>query len=105
VLVIGAGPTGLGAATRLHQHGSKDWLLVDQVGRSRTQHFDASLPGFPEGFDMRSYHAVSMQGYCGLVAGNRSAKPHAAMCRSRAQGAWPAQTSHRRASCSTWVDT
>lgn len=32
VLVIGAGPTGLGAATRLHQHGSKDWLLVDQVG-------------------------------------------------------------------------
>ena len=25
------GPTGLGAATRLHQHGLKDWLLVDKV--------------------------------------------------------------------------
>lgn len=37
VLVIGAGPTRLGAATRLHQHGSKDWLLVDQVRRSRTR--------------------------------------------------------------------
>lgn len=32
VLIIGAGPTGLGAATRLNQHGNKDWLLVDQVG-------------------------------------------------------------------------
>ena len=31
VLVIGAGPTGLGAATRLHQHGLKDWLLIDQA--------------------------------------------------------------------------
>ena len=32
VLVVGAGPTGLGAATRLNQHGIKDWLLIDQVG-------------------------------------------------------------------------
>lgn len=31
VLVVGAGPTGLGAATRLNQHGIKDWLLIDQV--------------------------------------------------------------------------
>ena len=31
VLVVGAGPTGLGAATRLHQHGKTDWLLVDQA--------------------------------------------------------------------------
>lgn len=31
VLIIGAGPTGLGAATRLHQHGKKDWLLVDST--------------------------------------------------------------------------
>lgn len=31
VLIIGAGPTGLGAATRLQQHGHHDWLLVDQV--------------------------------------------------------------------------
>jgi len=35
VLIIGAGPTGLGAATRLNQHGVKDWLLIDQVGTSR----------------------------------------------------------------------
>ena len=31
VLIIGAGPTGLGAATRVNQHGHKDWLLIDQV--------------------------------------------------------------------------
>lgn len=29
ILVVGAGPTGLGAATRLQQHGCKDWLLID----------------------------------------------------------------------------
>eukprot|EP00055_Hartaetosiga_balthica_P018752 m.135302 g.135302 ORF g.135302 m.135302 type:complete len:570 (-) comp9896_c0_seq1:1398-3107(-) len=29
VLVIGAGPTGLGAATRLHQHQHPSWLVVD----------------------------------------------------------------------------
>lgn len=32
VLIVGAGPTGLGAATRIHQHGLKDWLLIDKVG-------------------------------------------------------------------------
>ena len=31
VLIVGAGPTGLGAATRLHQHGKTDWLLIDQA--------------------------------------------------------------------------
>ena len=31
VLIIGAGPMGLGAATRLHQHGKTDWLLIDQA--------------------------------------------------------------------------
>lgn len=31
VLVVGAGPTGLGAATRLNQHGCKNWLLIDKV--------------------------------------------------------------------------
>ena len=30
ILVIGAGPTGLGAATRLHQLGKDDWLIVDE---------------------------------------------------------------------------
>ena len=29
VLIVGAGPTGLGAATRLQQHGKTDWRLVD----------------------------------------------------------------------------
>lgn len=29
VLVLGAGPTGLGAATRLNQHKYENWLLVD----------------------------------------------------------------------------
>ncbi len=31
VLVVGAGPTGLGAATRLHQLGYDDFLLIDKV--------------------------------------------------------------------------
>lgn len=31
VLIVGAGPTGLGAATRLNQHGKESWLLIDQV--------------------------------------------------------------------------
>jgi cation diffusion facilitator CzcD-associated flavoprotein CzcO len=29
VLVVGAGPTGLGAATRLTQAEHDDWLLID----------------------------------------------------------------------------
>jgi protoporphyrinogen oxidase len=29
VLIVGAGPTGLGAASRLQQHGKTDWRLVD----------------------------------------------------------------------------
>ena len=30
ILIIGAGPTGLGAATRLHEHGKSNWLLIDE---------------------------------------------------------------------------
>ncbi len=29
ILIIGAGPTGLGAGARLHQLKQQDWLLVD----------------------------------------------------------------------------
>jgi flavin-dependent dehydrogenase len=32
VLVVGAGPTGLGVATRLNQRGHTDWALIDQAG-------------------------------------------------------------------------
>lgn len=41
VLVVGAGPTGLGAATRLHQLGYDDFLLIDKVGTCVSQ--DASF--------------------------------------------------------------
>ena len=30
ILVVGAGPTGLGAAKRLTQAQHKNWLLIDQ---------------------------------------------------------------------------
>lgn len=35
MLIIGSGPTGLGAATRLNQLGHPNWLLVDKVRRRR----------------------------------------------------------------------
>jgi protoporphyrinogen oxidase len=28
-LIVGAGPTGLGAATKFHEFDEKDWLLVE----------------------------------------------------------------------------
>jgi 2-polyprenyl-6-methoxyphenol hydroxylase-like FAD-dependent oxidoreductase len=37
VLIVGAGPTGLGAATRLHQHGVHNWLLLDEVNHTTWQ--------------------------------------------------------------------
>ena len=35
---MGAGPTGLGAATRFYQRGEKDWFLIDMV---------QNIPGIP----------------------------------------------------------
>jgi protoporphyrinogen oxidase len=34
VLIVGAGPTGLGAATRLHQLGHPSWLLADAAAEA-----------------------------------------------------------------------
>ena len=31
ILIVGSGPTGLGAATRLNQLGKSDWLVIDQA--------------------------------------------------------------------------
>lgn len=31
ILILGSGPTGLGAASRLAQHGKKDWLMIDSA--------------------------------------------------------------------------
>jgi 2-polyprenyl-6-methoxyphenol hydroxylase-like FAD-dependent oxidoreductase len=31
VLIVGAGPTGLGVATRLQQRGHMDWALIERV--------------------------------------------------------------------------
>ena len=31
VLIIGSGPTGLGAATRLHQQNHQNWLVIDSA--------------------------------------------------------------------------
>ncbi|MFT5498191.1 MAG: protoporphyrinogen oxidase, partial [Kiritimatiellia bacterium] len=45
-LIIGAGPTGLGAATRLHENG-EDWLLLEAEG-----HFGGLASSWvdPQGF-------------------------------------------------------
>lgn len=47
VLIVGAGPTGLGAATRLHQLGHPSWLLVDQASGPRRLAATAAAPGVP----------------------------------------------------------
>jgi ribulose 1,5-bisphosphate synthetase/thiazole synthase len=47
VLVIGAGPTGLGAAKRLHQIDGPSWLIVDS---NETPGGLASTDTTPEGF-------------------------------------------------------
>ena len=31
ILILGAGPTGLGAAWRLHELGHADWLLLERA--------------------------------------------------------------------------
>ncbi len=47
IVLIGAGPTGLGAAYRLHELGYENWVLYeksDEVGGHSTSHID------PQGF-------------------------------------------------------
>ena len=34
VLILGAGPTGLGAAWRLEESGRKDWLLLEGASQA-----------------------------------------------------------------------
>lgn len=55
VLILGAGPTGLGAATRLNQHGHDDWMVVDQVSTRwdclRTPGMDMPPLGAAQGVD------------------------------------------------------
>lgn len=47
VLIIGAGPTGLGAACRLLQHKKKDWKLIEMTPEAGGL---ASSHVTPEGF-------------------------------------------------------
>ncbi|BFZ55027.1 hypothetical protein PYCC9005_002065 [Savitreella phatthalungensis] len=47
ILIIGAGPTGLGAASRLAKLGKQDWLLVDSASRPGGL---ATTDVTPEGF-------------------------------------------------------
>lgn len=62
VLIVGAGPTGLGAATRLHQHKHSDWLLVDAFSEAGGL---ACTDVTPEGFlfDMGGHVIFSHYNY------------------------------------------
>lgn len=46
-LILGAGPTGLGAATRLHQHKKSSWLMLDAAAEAGGL---ACTDTTPEGF-------------------------------------------------------
>lgn len=47
IVIVGAGPTGLGAASRLKQHKHEDWLLIDGFHEAGGL---ASTDVTPEGF-------------------------------------------------------
>lgn len=86
VLIVGAGPTGLGAATRLNQLGHPSWLLVDAVSAADAQPTLSSIrqlarrqppvvPGIACWQPVE--RATASQPYCGL-AGRSMALPLAA---------------------------
>ncbi len=51
IVILGAGPTGLGAGARLHQQGHKDWALFDAfAGAGGLACTDVTAEGFL--FDM-----------------------------------------------------
>lgn len=61
-LIIGAGPTGLGAAIRAEQHGHKDWVLVDSSdGPGGLACTDSTPEGFI--FDMGGHVIFSHYAY------------------------------------------
>jgi len=47
ILVVGAGPTGLGAASRLQMHGHSNWLMIDAFAEAGGL---ACTDTTPEGF-------------------------------------------------------
>lgn len=47
IVIIGSGPTGLGAATRLNQHKVDNWLMIDSASEAGGL---ASTDCTPEGF-------------------------------------------------------
>lgn len=62
IVIVGGGPTGLGAASRLHQLGHKDWVLLDAFSEAGGL---ACTDVTPEGFlyDMGGHVIFSHYNY------------------------------------------
>ncbi|GBF94912.1 hypothetical protein Rsub_08155 [Raphidocelis subcapitata] len=95
ILVLGAGPTGLGAATRLQQHGHEDWLLLDQApGPGGLSCTDVTPEGFY--FDMGGHVTFSHWKYfddlldTALGTGEEAWNVHQRVSYVRLKGRWVA---------------
>ena len=82
VLIVGAGPTGLGVATRLHQRKHADWALLDQA-RSTCRRRGIT------------HHARRTSAL--IICAPRR--------RQLRRAAWRARTARRRGFCSIWAGT